>query len=220
MPQRPIAASAELPVSGAVSGGLLFVCAANRARSVWAELAARRLLDRIPGGVEVEVGSAGTWTRGGEPMWPPAAQEALFRGLEPAGVRSRLLTPQLAEASDVVLAATRAIRDDVVAAAPAVVDRAFTWRELDRLLAAAPPAWGDAAPVDRVRSLAAHGRRARGLVPALPDPAALDVDDPAGRSAETVRRCADETFVAVARIVAALTPSVPRGGDRSDRNPR
>ncbi len=183
--------------------GVLFVCAANRARSPWAELMTRALLDTVPGGADVDVASAGTWTRGGEPMWGPAADELRARGLDPTAFRSRLLTPAIATGADLVLAATRALRDDVVAAVPAVLPRAFTWRELAHLVAAVPPQWSQEPLTERVPRLAEHGRRARGAV-AAPAAAALDVEDPAGRSRDVVRRCADETLDAVAVIVTAL----------------
>ncbi|WP_158220386.1 low molecular weight phosphatase family protein [Kineosporia sp. A_224] len=184
--------------------GVLFVCAVNRARSPWAELACRALLAQVPGGADVAVASAGTWTRGGEPMWGPAAQEAWSRGLDPEGFTSRMLTPAIAGEASVVLAATRALRDEVICSVPTVLARTFTWRELAWLVTAQPPVWAGESLPERLRLLPEHARRARGAV-AAPPPAALDVDDPAGRSAATVRRCADETFTAVTTIVGALS---------------
>jgi protein-tyrosine phosphatase len=184
-------------------GGLLFVCQANRARSPIAELTARCTLAAQPGGAGITVGSAGTWTPGGEPMIRTAAEEAARRGLDPSGFVSRPLTDDLIGAADVVLLATRALRDEVVAARPALLRRAYTWRELAWVLTNVQPDWTGVPPADRPARLPAVVVSARGRFPALPGPD-LDVDDPAGRSPEVMRVAADQTVAAVVRIAEAL----------------
>lgn len=184
-------------------GGLLFVCQANRARSPIAELTARRTLDALPGGTDIAVGSAGTWTPGGEPMIRAAAEEAVRRGLDPAPFVSRPLTDGLLGDADVVLFATRALRDEVVSARPALLRRAYTWRELAWVLTNVQPDWTGVPPADRTAGLPDVVVAARGRFPALPGPD-LDVEDPAGRSPEVMRAAADQTVAAVVRIAETL----------------
>lgn len=187
--------------------GMLFVCVANRARSAWAEVYARAVFDQVPGGAGVEVASAGTWTRGGEPMWPPAAEEALAQGLDPTGFRSRLLTPQFVVDADVVLAATRALRDEVIGVVPAARSKVYTMRELAWLVSAVPADWHSKPLAERVQLLPEHARRARGRV-AAPPAASLDIEDPAGRSRDVVRQRAGETFATVGALTSALSAAL------------
>jgi len=184
--------------------GLLFVCLANRARSPLAELMTRALLDQAPGGSQIAVSSAGTWTPGGEPMWPPAAAEATRLGLDPTGFRSRQLTPDIADDVDVVLAATRDLRDKLISGQPSLLRRCFTWRELAWNLAAAPPAWDGVAWADRLGALPEVVARSRGRIPAPPADA-LDVEDPGGRRPKVLREASAQTLNAVRTITAALS---------------
>lgn len=181
---------------------MLHVCAANQCRSVIAEAAMRRLLTErgvttrvadsaiAPDGAVI-LGGAGLHTSGGQPVWPPVTQWLAQQGLSssgPAGPSRRLLPPMLAEA-DLVLAATRALRDELVAWAPpalaaAVQRRTFTWRELAWLLRDVDPSQlaGDDAPT-RFRELAAVAAARRGLA-AAPSGDELDVADPVERAVE------------------------------------
>lgn len=187
----------------AAVGGVLFVCQANRARSPIAELVARHLLDGLPGGAQIAVASAGTWTRGGEPMIGTAVQEAVRLGLDPAGFLSRPLSDALVDDADVVLTATRALRDEVVSARPRLLRRTYTWRELAWVLANVAPAWGDVPPAQRPARLPDVVVSVRGRFPAPPG-ADLDVDDPAGRPPEAMRSAAALTVDAVGTITGAL----------------
>jgi protein-tyrosine phosphatase len=185
--------------------GLLFVCTANRARSALAELVARAELDRAPGGAGIDVASAGTWTPGGQPMWSPAAAEATRRGLRPDAFVSRPLSDQVVADAAVVLTATRALRDEVVSARPALLRRTFTWRELAWLFGAVTPDWHGLAPAERPAALPGYVARSRGQVPA-PAGSDIDVEDPAGRPPEVMRVVADQTVHAVTVIVSGLCP--------------
>lgn len=184
-------------------GGLLFVCTANRARSPLAQLVARRLLDQVPGGGDVAVSSAGTWTPGGEAMWPPAAAEVRRLGLDPDGFVSRPISDAVVADADVVLAATRALRDEVVTRWPRLIRRCFTWRELAWLIEAVPPEWDSDDLGSRVAALPVVAARNRGRVPA-PRGADLDVEDPAGRRPEVMRATSDLTVTALGSLVAAV----------------
>jgi protein-tyrosine phosphatase len=182
---------------------IVFVCTANRARSPLAELMARNRLDALPGGDRITVGSAGTWTPGGQSIWPAAGEEASRRGLDPSGFVSRPLSDAVVADAAVVLTATRALRDEVVAARPRLLRRAFTWCELAWVLANVTPDWAGLPAAERPGRLPDVASAARGRFPALPG-GDLDVADPAGRSADVMRSAADRTSAAVTTIVEAL----------------
>jgi protein-tyrosine phosphatase len=154
----------------------------------------------------VVVGSAGTWTPGGEPMWPSAAQEVLARGLSPEGFVSRRLTPALVQDADVVLAATRALRDEVVTLVPAALRKTFTWRELAWLVEGL--SGGDVpggSPAERLRSLpVVVGSRRGHLIP--PPGEDLDIEDPVGQPAAAVSVAADAILAAALVISEQLRP--------------
>jgi hypothetical protein len=106
---------------------------------------------------------------------------------------------------DVVLAATRALRDEVVGSRPRLVRRCFTWRELAWLLNVRPPIWdADADLATRVAELPEVAARSRGRAPA-PRGVDLDVEDPAGRRPDVLLAGSDQTIRAIQAIVVALT---------------
>lgn len=81
---------------------VLFVCTGNTCRSPLAEALARRELDeRGIGGVEVR--SAGIGAAPGSPASEGSLRVAERYGLDLSGHRSRPLTPELVESSDLVL---------------------------------------------------------------------------------------------------------------------
>ncbi len=207
------------PVGGRPGNAVvLHVCSANRCRSPLAELMMRRALGAYDS--RVRVGSAGTWTRGGEQMWGPAAEEATRRGLRPVGFVSRPLSPTLVEGADLVLAATRSLRDAVVTQVPSALGKTFTWRELAWLLADVTPELLDGVGLDgagldgatvarRLAAVPALARARRGLF-AAPEPGALDVDDPVEGPAAALVPAADCIEAALATIVRAV--GIPPSG--------
>lgn len=196
---------------------LLFVCSANRARSVLAELHGRRLLIGYDAAA-VTVGSAGTEAVAGEPVWPPAMLVARGAGLDPSAHRSRPLTAELVSSSALVLTATRAQRDAVRArfaplpgvAGPA--SRVLTWRELAWVLAQVTPQWDDVPLTQRPGLLPAFVAHYRD---GLPAPAAdgLDAPDPSGRGPEVMVAVARQTQDAVRLVVEALCRTTPDTGE-------
>lgn len=81
---------------------ILFVCTGNTCRSPLAEAIARRILaDSGKGNVIVE--SAGTHAWQGAPASDEALLIGVERNLDLSGHRSRRLTPEMVEASDLVL---------------------------------------------------------------------------------------------------------------------
>ncbi|RYU13676.1 hypothetical protein [Nocardioides iriomotensis] len=154
---------------------VLVVCVGNVCRSPLAE---RLLAARLPAG-DFEVASAGVGAMVGYPVEPNAARELARLGSDGAGFAARQFTPALAGQAELVLTATKEIREQVVREAPRLMKRAFTLREFETL--AQDPRAKEAAtsPQDLVRAAA----RLRAGVP-VPD---HDVPDPMGQS-ETVHR--------------------------------
>lgn len=164
--------------AGPASFRVLVVCTGNICRSPMAEhllragLAARGVRD-------VEVASAGTHGLVGEPVQRHAAAALAERGLDPSAFRARRLDADLVAEADLVLGAGREHRAAAVTLVPRAAARAFTLRELDRLLAGVDPTGLPAEPAARARALVAAAARQRGL--AHPDrPEDDDVADPYG----------------------------------------
>lgn len=194
----PIGAAAMI---GRVAAAVLHVCLANQCRSPLAEaLMRRRLAERGLADV-VRVSSAGVRARPGRAIWPPAAQWAAEQGLPVSGITSRAMTPAMVAEADLVLAATRALRDVVLAQAPTALRRTFTWRELAWLLDGVSPA--DLAGADaaaRLRALPALALSRRGRRPAV-DPEDLDVIDPVDRDPSVLPVAAGQIDSAVSTVV-------------------
>jgi protein-tyrosine-phosphatase len=82
---------------------ILFVCSGNTCRSPLAEAIARRLIEDA-GRTDVEVSSAGTHAWVGSPASDGAVLVGMERGLDLTAHRSRLLTREILEDNDMVLA--------------------------------------------------------------------------------------------------------------------
>jgi protein-tyrosine phosphatase len=184
---------------------ILHVCLANRARSPLAELI---MVDELArrGVRDIEVASAGVRAVPDQPMWGPAAAEAERRGLDGSRFRSYRLTREMAEDADLVLAATRALRDDAISAAPAVMRRAFTWLEVVRLLDGVSSADLSAeTPAHRLRILPGLLAARRGIVPPVAGER-LDLPDPVDQPPEFLPTAADTLSVALTRLLDVLVP--------------
>jgi protein-tyrosine phosphatase len=156
----------------------------------------------LPGNIPIT--SAGTRARPGEPIWPEAGEELERRGVSSLGFSSYPVDPALVHGADIVLAATRAHRDEIVAAYPGALRRVFTWRELAWLVGGL--ASGEVpgrSPGERLAELAgaAAGRRGH-LKP--PPPKLLDVADPVDLPRGAVTLAADEIQQALEPVVALL----------------
>jgi protein-tyrosine-phosphatase len=82
---------------------LLFVCTGNTCRSPMAEAVARAELERR-GWRHVQVASAGSAAEPGSPAAPEAVAVGARRGLDLGAHRSQLLTPELVDWADLILA--------------------------------------------------------------------------------------------------------------------
>lgn len=153
---------------------------------------------------DVPVTSAGTRARSGEPVWPEAGEELERRGVSSLGFSSHPVGAALVLGADLVLTATRAHRDEVVSAHPAVLRRAFTWRELAWLVEglSARDLPGRTA-CERLAALAAAASGRRGFLPP-PPPQLLDIADPVGGPEGAVAVAADEIERALAPVVSLL----------------
>jgi len=184
-------------------GGILHVCTANRIRSPLAELMMRAIL-----GSDYAIGSAGTSAVAGEPIWPQAGVVLREHAIDASGFRSQPLTPELVQAAELVLTATRAHRDAIVAADPSSLGRVFTWRELAWLLEGLRPR-DVAAELDglvgdeRLRALVAVAGERRAYRPA-PRPKDLDVRDPVGGPPRQLLQAMAQIRTATATIVRLL----------------
>jgi protein-tyrosine phosphatase len=177
---------------------------ANRARSALAELITRDRLAAHGLAEAIPVSGAGTWTRGGEPIWPAAGEEARRRGLDPSAFRSHRLSEDLVRDADLVLAATRALRDEVITLAPFALRRTFTWLELAWLLDGVDPhAVPGTTPLERLRALPALAATRRGHL-AAPSGSSFDVADPVNRDAAYMSEAANQISGAVDRLVGVV----------------
>jgi protein-tyrosine phosphatase len=158
----------------------------------------------------------GTWHIG-EPMHPSAARQLRACGADPAGFVARSLREALIDESDLVLCATSAQVQRVVALRAAAQEYTFVLGEFGRLLAevdrsSLPPVSG-ATPADRLASryargvalvAAVHARRHQPgghLAPARP---ADDLDDPWGLPDREYARTADEIEATIHPLAVAL----------------
>ena len=81
---------------------ILFVCSGNTCRSPLAEAIARRLAESA-GRTDVDISSAGTQAWDGSPASDGSLLVGMERGLDLSSHRSRRLTPEIVQASDLIL---------------------------------------------------------------------------------------------------------------------
>ena len=109
---------------------VMFLCTGNRARSVIAEAAFRRLAEGRP----FEVRSAGVLDLGPKPALPEAAEAALRFGLDLSGHQSRCLTNADLGSADLVIGFQRDHIAAAVVDGGADAESTFLMLELLRLL--------------------------------------------------------------------------------------
>ncbi len=168
---------------------ILFVCVGNVCRSPLGE---RLLASKLPA-ERFEVSSAGVGALAGSPMDPDAATHLESYGGTADGFVARQLVPAIVRESDLVLAATTAIRARVLEDTPGALRRTFTVREFAALLDVVAP---DPDPAVLVRSAAEERSRA-----ALDD---YDIPDPYSRGDEAHQVAAQAMAAAVERIAKGL----------------
>jgi protein-tyrosine phosphatase len=181
---------------------ILVVCTGNICRSPMAEGFLRRSL-ASRGATGIELSSAGTHGWDGSGATPESVEAAAERGADISAHLARRLALEMLQA-DLVLAMSVEHREAAVALAPSVAPRAFTLKELVRLLESLPPREGagmepGAALLERVR--AAEALRRTGFPG---NPLDDDVVDPLGLAFDSYRAVAWELDEWCGRLVDGL----------------
>jgi protein-tyrosine phosphatase len=118
---------------------ILVVCTGNVCRSPIAEGVLRAALEARLGERAPLVASAGTAGWEGSGAMPESVAAAGELGVDISGHAARRLRPEHVRAADLVLGMAAEHRDEVAHAVPEAAGRAFTLKELVRLLEALPP---------------------------------------------------------------------------------
>ena len=171
---------------------ILVVCTGNVCRSPIAEAAISRSLRHRLGDDAPKVSSAGTAGWQGSGPTPQAIEAAAELDLDISGHVARMLIPELVEAADLIVCMAAEHRDEVDSR------KAFTLKELVRLLDSLPPAGADTW-TSRVEQ--AESARDAGAETNLWD---QDVQDPMGLSFEAYRAIAWEIVEWSDRLAAGL----------------
>jgi protein-tyrosine phosphatase len=104
---------------------ILFVCSANRFRSVIAAEHLRSLLIKDPLTAGWQVSSAGTWAKNGLPPIPQALRFAASRRLDIGDVRSRDVNREILTAATLVIVMTESQREALKIEFPDVSEKVF-----------------------------------------------------------------------------------------------
>lgn len=180
---------------------ILFVCTANIARSPLAEVLLGGYVRARSLHGQITVSSAGVRARSDDPAAAGSMSIAQAWGLDLSNHRSRPATPEIVGVADLIVTMSERQRDQLGGRDHGVHSRAFTLRELARLLDEAPSP--TAAPgADRVRAAiaAAHRQRPRSVPPGDDE----DVADPFGGPAEGYATMGSELVRLHERIVPTL----------------
>lgn len=196
----------EKPLTPATTSGsdggavtVLCVCTGNICRSPAAE---RLLAARL--GSAVSVSSAGIGALVGQPISPPMDEFLAAVGADASRFAARQLSEALLWPAEVVLGMTLAHRSDAVELWPRAVRRAFSLKELARLLSELNPAeLPGEAPADRFRAAVAWAATQRRPVGT---PGGDDVPDPYRRGETAYREAFTQVEAAVEVIGAAVAP--------------
>ena len=109
---------------------ILFVCSANRFRSVIAAEHLRSLLKRDPSTVEWQVSSAGTWAKNGQPPIPQALRFAASREMDIEDVHSRDVNKEILTTATLVIVMTESQREALLIEFPDAGEKVFLMSEV------------------------------------------------------------------------------------------
>jgi protein-tyrosine phosphatase len=193
---------------------ILVVCTGNVCRSPIAEAVLRSALQDRLGNRAPSVASAGTSGWAGSPAEEGSIAAAAERGFDLTAHRGRRLRERDLADATLVIAMSAEHRDHIAELQPGAASRAFTLKELVRLLehrsddARSTSERRAADPDGRVRNLVARAdaRRRAGEVG---DPADEDVIDPLGMPLATYRAVAAELDEWCVRLADAMFGPAP-----------
>ena len=188
---------------------ILVVCTGNVCRSPIAEGFLRAALQRRLGSNAPTVTSAGTAGWDGSGAMPESVQAARERGVEIGSHVARRLEAEHLTHADLIVTMASEHRDAIVGWAPETADRAFTLKELVRLLESMAPVTSGADPVTRVA--AAADRRRGGFAG---NPLDDDVVDPLGMPLDSYRAIAWELDEWTERLAEGLAGPLPLPAQR------
>jgi len=186
---------------------ILVICTGNICRSPISEGLLRNALQVRFGPAAPDVSSAGTSGLEGSGAMPESVQAASELGIDIAGHIARRLTPAMASDADLLLCMARDHRDTF---APPLDARAFTLKELVRLLETLPPpasGAGAGSLPDRIAA-AELARKNRAVPPSRDD----DIADPLGQPLEAYRSIAWEIETWNDRLVTGLFGAIADAG--------
>jgi protein-tyrosine phosphatase len=176
---------------------ILTVCTGNICRSPLAERLLQHGLDQLaPGAYRVD--SAGTGALVGAAMEPHIEGFVRVLGASADNFSARQLTAAILAEQDLVLALTRRHRSRIMELHPGMLKKAFTLRELARLLPQVQTHRG-AAPRERWEAVIPLALRARSLHGHNPEED--DVVDPYGRGDDVYEQTRREIMPAVLALL-------------------
>lgn len=164
----------------------------------------RDRLSRLGAGVEVR--SAGL-AFDDRPATPEAVDASARRGVDISAHRSRIITAEMVESSDLVLGLERMHVREAILLAHSAAPRCFSLKELARRSAGAGPR----APAETLRDWAGRVSAGRSNLELLGASAEDDVADPYLQPPDVYERCVAEIAVTLERIVALAWPSASEG---------
>ncbi len=119
-------------MSGDFNMDILFVCTANRFRSVIAEGYFRWLCETATPPFQAAIGSAGTWAITGLPPISEAIQYAQERGFTVENIRSKEIDKNLIENSRLIIVMSSGHRESILLEFPRASDRMFQLSQICR----------------------------------------------------------------------------------------
>lgn len=119
-------------MSGNLTVDILFVCTANRFRSVVAEGYFRFLCENAVPPIQVSIGSAGTWAVAGFPPVSEAAQFAREHGFLVDNIRSKEIDKELIENSRLVIAMASGHKESILLEYPWASHKVFQISQICR----------------------------------------------------------------------------------------
>jgi protein-tyrosine phosphatase len=189
---------------------ILVVCTGNICRSPLAEGFLRELFAKRAGDPRIDVASSGTWGWEGSAAVPESVAVAAERDIDISKHTARRLVPEQILKADLILGMTCEHREAVESMVPDAAARAFTLKELVRLLEnLAAPSPGDTrvTPARLAERVLEADALRQGGFEGLPGD--LDIVDPLGLPMATFRAVSWEIGEFCSRLVDGLFGKAP-----------